>query len=51
MVRLPCVGIKNSMNVGVAFGMCGHEILRQWSTSESEELKEPVAKRARTDQE
>lgn len=29
-VQLPCVGVKNSMNVGVAFGMCAHEISRQW---------------------
>lgn len=29
-VQLPCVGVKNSMNVGVAFGMCTHEIARQW---------------------
>jgi len=29
-VQLPCVGVKNSMNVGVAFGMCAHEIARQW---------------------
>ena len=31
VVRLPCVGMKNSLNVGVALGMCGHEIARQWS--------------------
>ena len=31
VVRLPCRGVKNSMNVGVAFGMCGYEIARQWS--------------------
>ena len=30
VVRLPCRGVKNSLNVGVALGMCGHEILRQW---------------------
>ena len=30
VVRLPALGVKNSMNVGVALGMCGHEILRQW---------------------
>ena len=29
-MRLPALGVKNSMNVGVALGMCGHEILRQW---------------------
>ena len=30
VVRLPALGVKNSMNVGVALGMTGHEILRQW---------------------
>ena len=30
VVQLPCRGVKNSLNVGVALGMCGHEILRQW---------------------
>ncbi|KAJ1626322.1 Alpha/beta knot methyltransferase [Pavlovales sp. CCMP2436] len=33
-VQLPCVGVKNSMNVGVAFGMCAHEMLRQWAANE-----------------
>lgn len=31
-VKIACVGVKNSLNVGVAFGMCGYEIARQWST-------------------
>ena len=33
VVRLPCRGVKNSLNVGVALGMCGQEILRQWLCS------------------
>ena len=31
VVRLPARGVKNSMNVGVALGMCGYEITRQWT--------------------
>ena len=31
VVRLPSRGVKNSMNVGVALGMCGYEIVRQWT--------------------
>ena len=31
IVRLPSNGLKNSLNVGVALGMCGYEIYRQWS--------------------
>ena len=31
MVQLPCRGVKNSLNVGVAVGMCGYEIARQWA--------------------
>jgi len=30
VVRLPCRGSKNSLNVAVALGMCAHEIARQW---------------------
>ena len=30
VVQLPCRGVKNSMNVAVSAGMCGHEIVRQW---------------------
>jgi tRNA G18 (ribose-2'-O)-methylase SpoU len=30
VVRLPCRGKKNSLNVAVALGMCAHEIARQW---------------------
>jgi len=30
IVSIPCGGIKNSLNVGIAFGICGYEILRQW---------------------
>merc|ERR1712032_719178 len=29
-VRIPCVGIKNSLNVGVAFAVCAYEVARQW---------------------
>jgi tRNA G18 (ribose-2'-O)-methylase SpoU len=32
IVRIPCQGVKNSLNVGVAFGICGYEIARQWSS-------------------
>eukprot|EP00306_Pavlova_sp_CCMP459_P015546 CAMPEP_0185209770 /NCGR_PEP_ID=MMETSP1140-20130426/64367_1 /TAXON_ID=298111 /ORGANISM="Pavlova sp., Strain CCMP459" /LENGTH=137 /DNA_ID=CAMNT_0027777537 /DNA_START=28 /DNA_END=441 /DNA_ORIENTATION=- len=31
IVQLPCFGVKNSMNVGIAFGICAHEMLRQWA--------------------
>jgi len=30
VVQLPCRGVKNSLNVGVAFGVTAYEILRQW---------------------
>jgi len=30
IVQLPCTGVKNSLNVAVAFGMCSYEIARQW---------------------
>ena len=30
IVRIPCYGVKNSLNVGVAFGICGYEVVRQW---------------------
>lgn len=30
IVNIPCRGIKNSLNVGVAFGIAGYEIARQW---------------------
>ena len=36
VVRLPSRGVKNSMNVGVAFGMCGYEIVRQWTSLPTE---------------
>lgn len=29
-VRIPCHGVKNSLNVSVAFGICAYEIARQW---------------------
>jgi tRNA G18 (ribose-2'-O)-methylase SpoU len=32
-VTIPVFGIKNSMNVGIALGVCGYEIIRQWSSS------------------
>ena len=31
IVKLPSIGVKNSLNVAVALGMCAHEIARQWS--------------------
>ena len=30
VVRIPCIGQKNSLNVGVAFSVCAFEVLRQW---------------------
>lgn len=33
IVRLPCRGVKNSLNVAVAFGMCAHEVARQWEAA------------------
>ena len=33
VVQLPCRGVKNSMNVAVSAGMCGYEVVRQWSAS------------------
>lgn len=33
VVAIPCVGMKNSLNAGVAVGMCAHEVMRQWSLS------------------
>eukprot|EP01126_Amoeba_proteus_P049308 TRINITY_DN575_c0_g1_i2.p1 TRINITY_DN575_c0_g1~~TRINITY_DN575_c0_g1_i2.p1 ORF type:complete len:205 (+),score=43.07 TRINITY_DN575_c0_g1_i2:547-1161(+) len=30
VLHIPCFGTKNSLNVGVAFGICGYELLRQW---------------------
>lgn len=29
-VRIPCYGVKNSLNVSVAFAICAYEIARQW---------------------
>jgi len=29
-VRIPMYGWKNSLNVGISFGICGYEIRRQW---------------------
>ena len=36
VVRLPARGVKNSMNVGVALGMCGYEVVRQWVGSQDD---------------
>ncbi len=30
-VQIPCRGVKNSLNVGTAFGICAYEMTRQWS--------------------
>ena len=30
VVHIPCIGVKNSLNVSVAFATCAFEILRQW---------------------
>jgi len=29
-VRIPCHGVKNSLNVAVAFAICAYEVARQW---------------------
>merc|ERR1711971_846576 len=34
IVRVPCIGVKNSLNVGVAAAVCGYEIARQWGWTE-----------------
>ena len=39
VVQLPCRGVKNSMNVGVALGMCGYEIMRQWTEVDEAEAE------------
>eukprot|EP01129_Flabellula_baltica_P012353 TRINITY_DN5571_c0_g1_i1.p1 TRINITY_DN5571_c0_g1~~TRINITY_DN5571_c0_g1_i1.p1 ORF type:complete len:123 (+),score=22.38 TRINITY_DN5571_c0_g1_i1:611-979(+) len=31
IVSIPCRGVKNSLNVGVAFGIATFEITRQWT--------------------
>eukprot|EP00960_Hanusia_phi_P036080 752123-Hanusia_phi.AAC.6 len=31
VVKIPCRGIKNSLNVASAYGICAYEITRQWS--------------------
>jgi 23S rRNA (guanosine2251-2'-O)-methyltransferase len=31
IVSIPCIGMKNSLNVGVSFGVCGYEIFRQFT--------------------
>lgn len=30
VVHIPTYGMKNSLNVGVALGICGYEVIRQW---------------------
>ncbi|MCD4828761.1 MAG: hypothetical protein K8R90_04950 [Candidatus Cloacimonetes bacterium] len=30
-VQIPVMGMKNSLNVGVAFGICAYEIYRKWT--------------------
>mmetsp|Transcript_105914 Transcript_105914/g.282080 ORF Transcript_105914/g.282080 Transcript_105914/m.282080 type:complete len:117 (-) Transcript_105914:142-492(-) len=32
-VRIPCYGVKNSLNVSVAFAVCVYELARQWQWS------------------
>mmetsp|Transcript_20372 Transcript_20372/g.30045 ORF Transcript_20372/g.30045 Transcript_20372/m.30045 type:complete len:235 (+) Transcript_20372:36-740(+) len=31
VVRIPCKGVKNSLNVGIAAAICSYEVARQWS--------------------
>ena len=40
VVRLPCRGVKNSMNVAVSAGMCGYEIARQWAEKAAAEAEQ-----------
>lgn len=35
VVQLPCTGVKNSLNVACAFGMCCYEVVRQWRLDEA----------------
>jgi len=37
VVRIPCRGAKNSLNVGVAAAVCGYEIARQWGWSDDDQ--------------
>lgn len=37
VVRIPCHGVKNSLNVGIAASICGYEVSRQWSWGEGPE--------------
>jgi tRNA G18 (ribose-2'-O)-methylase SpoU len=32
VVQIPCRGVKNSLNVATAFGICAYEMTRQWSS-------------------
>jgi len=41
IVSIPCVGVKNSLNVGVALGICVYEISRQWH-HEQQQRQQPV---------
>ena len=36
VVRIPCIGQKNSLNVGVAYSVCAFEVLRQWGMADGE---------------
>jgi 23S rRNA (guanosine2251-2'-O)-methyltransferase len=38
-VRIPLSGVKNSLNIGVALGVCGYEITRQWKNSQQSEVR------------
>merc|ERR1712054_123935 len=33
-LRIPCRGVKNSLNVGIAFAVCVYEVARQWTPPE-----------------
>jgi len=44
VVRLPCRGLKNSLNVAVALGMCAHEAARQWAVGGKEAAGDAVGK-------
>ncbi|KAK3267963.1 hypothetical protein CYMTET_23503, partial [Cymbomonas tetramitiformis] len=37
IVRIPCCGNKNSLNVGVSMAVCCYEMSRQWSSMSASE--------------
>lgn len=37
-LRIGCYGVKNSLNVAVAFAVCAYEVSRQWHLSETKDV-------------